>query len=259
MKGVILAGGSGTRLSPVSRAVSKQLLPVYDKPLIYYPLTTLVLAGIREILLVCNEFSLPLFRRCLGDGQEFGITIDYTVQNEPLGLAHGLLHAEEFTAGEPFAFILGDNFFYGRGLGGSLRENLNLEGAKIFCFQSPNPSEYGVVEIVGGKIASIEEKPKHPKSNYVVTGLYFFDNSAFERSRKLTPSHRGELEMVDLLLSYQASESLQFSILPPGTAWLDTGTFERLHDASSLVRVLQASSGQRIGDPRIAAQVQGWI
>lgn len=260
MKGVILAGGKGSRLKPLTTAVTKQLLPVYDKPLIYYPITTLILAGINELLIVTSPEARSLLEKLTGNGSQWGVTIDYEIQDEPRGLAHGLLLAQDFVSSEGFAFILGDNLFYGRGLGRALEKHLGMGGAQIFGVTSNSPESYGVAELDDNDVVvGLEEKPQAPKSNIVIPGLYFFDNTAFERAKTIQPSQRGELEIVDLLENYRRSGDLHFARLPLGTAWLDSGTFENLFDASSLVRSLQATSGQRIGDPRMAAESRGWI
>lgn len=259
MKGVILAGGKGTRLNPLTRVVSKQLLPVYDKPLIYYPLSTLMLASIRDILIITTFESQPLFQKVLGSGENLGIKISYEIQYEPKGLAEGIVIAKEFLRGESFALILGDNIFYGAGLGRELLKYQNVRGAHIFGYSVSNPSDYGVVEIgSGGQIVSIEEKPDSPLSNIAVTGLYFYDNRAVEFANQLKPSLRGELEITDLNRIYLQEGNLHCTILPRGTAWLDTGTFKDLHDASTFVRLTEERTGLRIGDPRDVAEVQGW-
>lgn len=260
VKGVILAGGRGSRLSPLTLGVSKQLLPIFDKPTIFYPLSTLIFAGVREVLLVCSNQSLSPLQSTLGDGSQFGMSIEYALQDDPLGLPHAMLEAEDFVSGGQFAMILGDNLFYGRGLGGALSDFEGVDGAHVFAFQSSAPQDFGVLELDStGEIIGIEEKPLMPKSNLVVTGLYFFDSSAFSLAKTLTPSKRGELEIVDLLNLYLDKGSLGVTVLPPGTSWLDTGTFERIYDASSFVRALQTSSGQKIGDPLLAARSRGWI
>ena len=260
MKGVILAGGKGQRLFPLTSLVSKQLLPVYDKPMIYYPLSTLMLAGIRDILVITTPQDLRLFQKVLGSGSELGIDISYAVQTEPKGLAEGILIAKEFLGNDSFAFILGDNLFYGQGLGRELGKFHNLTGAHIFGYSVSNPSEYGVATINEfGKVINLEEKPKIPKSNIAVTGLYFYDNLAVHLAESLTPSERGELEITSLNQLYLNMEQLACTILPRGTAWLDTGTFNGLHDAATFVRITEERTGLRVGDPVDAAQIQGWI
>ena len=255
VKGVILAGGYGTRLLPCTKALSKQLLPVYDKPMIYYPLTTLILAGIQEILIVCNSDHLTLFKKTLGDGFEFGIHIQYMTQIEPLGIAHGLILAEEFLENDKCCLILGDNIFHGPGLGRRLRENRTIEGAKIFAYEVANPQDYGVVAFdVENSVTSIEEKPIVPKSNFAIPGLYFMDERCVSFAKDLMPSSRGELEITDVLLKYMSMQQLLVERLPLGSAWLDTGTVEALHDASSFVRTLQLRQGIVIGDPQQASR-----
>jgi glucose-1-phosphate thymidylyltransferase len=255
VKGVILAGGRGSRLLPMTRAVSKQLLPIYDKPMIFYPLTTLILAGIREILIVCNEEHLEMFRKTLGDGEEFGVDIQYKIQGDPRGIAHGLYISREFLNGEKCCLILGDNILYGSGLGRSLGKNLEIVGAKIFAYTVANPSEYGVVNFdVRGQVESIEEKPQISRSNFAIPGLYFLDEECIEIAKNLSPSARGELEITDLLKIYLKKQRLSVEILPLGTAWLDTGTIEAIHDASAFVRTLQVRQGLVIGDPKKARE-----
>ncbi len=253
MKGVILAGGHGSRLLPSTRAVSKQLLPVYDKPMIYYPLTTLILAGITDILLICKQEHLDLFQRTLGDGSQFDVNIEYEIQINPLGIAHGLVVAKPFLSNQKCCLILGDNILHGPGLGRKLRENRDVNGAKIFAYEVSNPEEYGVVEFDRfGKAISIEEKPAVPKSSYAIPGLYFLDEHCVNIAESLTPSSRGELEITDVLKEYMKFDTLSVEALPLGTAWLDTGTTESLHDASSFVRTLQLRQGIVIGDPNSA-------
>ena len=260
MKGVILAGGNGTRLYPLTKVGSKQLLPIYDKPMIYYPMSTLMLAGIREILIITTPQDLFTFQKLLSDGHQFGINISYQVQVEPKGLAQGIQLAAEFIGAENFAFILGDNIFYGVGLGRELRKFQDKLGAHIFGYSVANPSEYGVVEFdSGGKITSLVEKPNNPKSNIAITGLYFFDNRAVEFASQLIPSNRGELEITDLNKKYLELGELNCTLLPRGTAWLDTGTFQGLHDASTFVRLMEERTGLRIGDPSDVARIQNWI
>lgn len=249
-----MAAGKGTRLLPSTRAISKQLLPVYDKPMIFYPLTTLILAGISEILIICNKEHVELFQRTLGDGSEFNVEISYAVQREPLGIAHGLLLAESFLANSSCCLILGDNILHGPGLGRKLRENTEIEGAKVFAYKVANPRDYGVVEIGDkGEVISIQEKPLKPKSSFAIPGIYFFDRNCCTIAKQLTPSARGELEITDVLIEYMKSQKLKVEVLPMGCAWLDTGTVESLHDASSFVRTLQLRQGIVIGDPYIAS------
>jgi glucose-1-phosphate thymidylyltransferase len=260
MKGVILAGGKGTRLHPLTGVVSKQLLPVYDKPLIFYPLSTLMLAGIREVLIITTPEDQSLFKKVLGTGASLGITISYEIQKEPKGLAQGILIAKDFLAEESFAFILGDNLFYGQGLGRELQKFQFIKGAHVFGYAVSNPSEYGVARIdEKGQVLELEEKPDAPKSNIAITGLYFYDNRAVGFAEKLTPSHRGEIEITDLNKVYLEMGDLTCTILPRGTAWLDTGSFKGLHDAATFVRITEERTGLRIGDPKDVAKVQGWI
>ena len=260
MKGVILAGGKGTRLYPLTKVGSKQLLPIYDKPMIYYPMSTLMLAGIHEILLITTPEDLSTFKKLLSDGRQYGIKISYQVQNDPQGLAHGIQLAAEFIGDENFAFILGDNIFYGVGLGRELMKFQDKPGAHIFGYSVANPSEYGVIELSSdGKIVSLEEKPKNPKSSIAITGLYFFDNRAVDFASQLQPSKRGELEITDLNQKYLELGELNCTILPRGTAWLDTGTFQGLHDASTFVRLMEERTGLRIGDPTDVSRIQNWI
>jgi glucose-1-phosphate thymidylyltransferase len=260
MKGVILAGGKGTRLQPLTRVVSKQLLPVYDKPLIFYPLSTLMLAGIRDILIITTPEDQSLFKKVLGSGANLGLTISYAIQAEPKGLAQGILIAKDFLGGEAFAFILGDNLFYGQGLGRELQKFQGIQGAHIFGYSVANPSEYGVATIDHkGQVIQLEEKPQQPTSNIAVTGLYFYDNRAVDFAKSLKPSKRGEIEITDLNNVYLDLGELSCTILPRGTAWLDTGSFKGLHDAATFVRITEERTGLRIGDPYDAARVQGWI
>jgi glucose-1-phosphate thymidylyltransferase len=260
MKGVILAGGKGTRLLPLTGVVSKQLLPVYDKPLIFYPLSTLMLAGIREILIITTPEDQSLFKKILGSGANLGITISYAIQKEPRGLAQGILIAKDFLAGEAFAFVLGDNLFYGQGLGRELQKFQSIQGAHVFGYSVSNPSEYGVATIDDkGWVTHLEEKPQHPISNIAITGLYFYDNRAVDFAEALKPSIRGEIEITDLNNVYLELGELSCTILPRGTAWLDTGSFKGLHDAGTFVRITEERTGLRIGDPIDVAKVQGWI
>ena len=260
MKGVILAGGKGTRLYPLTGVVSKQLLPVYDKPLIYYPLSTLMLAGIRDILIITTPENQSLFKKVLGSGADLGIKISYAIQVEPKGLAQGILIAKNFLDGAPFAFILGDNLFYGQGLGRELQKFQDVEGAHVFGYKVSNPSEYGVATIDDmSRVTSLEEKPEKPISNIAVTGLYFYDNRAVDFAEMLKPSKRGEIEITDLNKIYLELGQLTCTILPRGTAWLDTGSFNGLHDAATFVRITEERTGLHIGDPKDAALIQGWI
>jgi glucose-1-phosphate thymidylyltransferase len=260
VKGIILAGGTGTRLHPLTRAISKQLLPIYDKPMIYYPLSTLMLSGLREILLITTPHDQDAFTRLLGDGSQLGIEISYVVQEKPNGLAEALILGEKFLDGEKCALILGDNLFYGPGLGTHLRRNTTVEGALIFAYQVSDPSAYGVVEFgQDGKVLSIEEKPAVPKSRYAVPGIYFYDERASGFARQLTPSARGELEITALNNFYLERGELHAEILSRATTWLDTGTHESLYEAGGLIRTLQARNAMRIGDVDQIAHDLGWV
>ena len=260
MKGIILAAGLGTRLYPLTSVISKQLLPIYDKPLIYYPLSTLMLAGIRDILIITTPEYLSLFKKVLGQGTDLGVNITYAVQSEPKGLAQGIIIAKDFINGDSFAFILGDNLFYGQGLGRELQKFQDIQGAHVFGYSVSNPSEYGVATIdKNGRVTNLEEKPDKPKSSIAITGLYFYDNKAVDFAEMLKPSQRGELEITDLNNIYLGLGELSCTILPRGTAWLDTGSFNGLHDATTFVRITEERTGLRIGDPSDVARVQGWI
>jgi glucose-1-phosphate thymidylyltransferase len=260
VKGIILAGGTGTRLHPITRAVSKQLLPIYDKPMIFYPLSTLMLSGLREILLITTPHDQDAFFRLLGDGTQLGIRITYVVQDQPNGLAEALILGEKFLDGEKCALILGDNLFYGPGLGTHLQENTDVNGALIFAYQVSDPSAYGVVEFdESGTVISIEEKPAVPKSSYAVPGIYFYDERASEFAHRLKPSGRGELEITALNNAYLERGELRVEVLSRATTWLDTGTHESLYEAGGLIRTLQHRSGMRIGDVEQIARDQKWI
>ena len=260
MKGIILAGGSGTRLHPITRGISKQLMPVYDKPMVYYPLSTLMMAGIREILVITTPQDVDQFRRLLEDGSAWGIEISYAVQPSPDGLAQAFLIGTDFIGADSVALVLGDNIFYGRGLGTALRGNTVLTGGHIFAYQVNNPSAYGVVEFDDdGKVLSIEEKPERPKSSYAVPGLYFYDNDVVVIARSLRPSARGELEITAVNDAYLSRGDLSVSVLPRGTAWFDTGTFQGLLEASQFVHVIEARQGTKIGCPEEIAWRAGWL
>ena len=260
MRGVIMAGGSGTRLHPLTISVSKQLLPVYSKPMIYYPRSTLLLAGVREVFILTTPQDLPLFEELLGDGSSLGIQITYGSQAEPRGIAEGLLLAETFLNEEPSALILGDNIFYGAGVGETLESYTTVNGATVLAQNVSDPKRYGVIELnSAGQVVSLEEKPSKPKSNLAITGLYFFDGTAPERAKSLDPSDRGELEITHLLESYRSEGTLSAHILPRGTAWLDTGTFESLAQASEFVKVVEQRQGVKISAPEEIAWRLGLI
>ncbi|ALJ05586.1 glucose-1-phosphate thymidylyltransferase [Pseudalgibacter alginicilyticus] len=260
MKGIILAGGSGTRLYPLTKVVSKQLMPIYDKPMIYYPLTTLMSAGIRDILIISTTKDTPRFKELLGDGKDYGCTFEYAIQEQPNGLAEAFLIAETFIGEESVALILGDNIFYGSGLDKTLQENINPKGGVIFAYHVQDPQRYGVVEFDdNNKVISIEEKPKKPKSNYAVPGIYFYDNSVIEIAKNIKPSNRGELEITDVNKIYLKIGALNVQILDKGTAWLDTGTFTSLMQASQFVQVIEDRQGQKIGCIEETAYKMGYI
>jgi glucose-1-phosphate thymidylyltransferase len=260
MRGIILAGGSGTRLHPITKGISKQLMPVYDKPMIYYPLSTLMMAGIRDILVITTPDDSPQFRRLLGDGTELGMQLSYAVQPRPEGLAQAFIIGAEFVGGERVALALGDNIFHGSGLGTALRDNVDVVGGQVFAYHVANPSAYGVVEFDDdGRVLSIEEKPDKPRSNFAIPGLYFYDNDVLAIAADVRPSDRGELEITAVNDAYLQRGALGVTVLERGTAWLDTGTFDSMMDAAQFVQVVEARQGYKIGCIEEVAWREGWI
>jgi len=260
VKGIILAGGAGTRLHPVTAGVSKQLIPVYDKPMIYYPLSTLMLAGITDILVITTPLDAPSFARLLGDGSQYGVSISYAQQPSPDGLAQAFTIGADFLGGESVALVLGDNLLYGPGLGTQLQRFTNVDGGAIFGYWVAEPSAYGVIEFnEAGQAVSLEEKPLVPKSNYAVPGLYFYSNDVVSIARELEPSARGEYEITDINRTYLAQNRLRVQVLPRGTAWLDTGTFDQMTDAAEFVRTIERRTGLKIGVPEEIAWRRGYL
>lgn len=260
MKGIVLAGGSGTRLYPITLAMSKQLMPIYDKPMIYYPISTLMWSGLNEILIISTPQDLPLFKKLLGDGKKYGCSFEYAAQNSPNGLAEAFIIGKDFIGKEKVALILGDNIFYGTGLAKLLQKNKNLDGSIIYAYHVHDPERYGVVEFNKNQdVVSIEEKPKDPKSNYAVPGIYFYDNTVIDKVKNIVPSVRGELEITDINRAYLREGKLKVSVLDKGTAWLDTGTFNSLMQASQFVQVIEERQGLKIGSIEEAAFKMGFI
>jgi len=260
MKGIILAGGLGTRLHPLTKISSKQLLPVYDKPLIFYPLSTLMLAGIKDVQIIASPTQVDNFKELLGNGQDFGISVEYKIQQVPKGIAESLIISEEFLSGSNSALILGDNLFHGPGLGRRLENFKEVVGAQIFGYHVQDPSPYGVATVAqNNSVVALNEKPKNSDSKTAIPGLYFFDKTASSRARTLKPSARGELEILDLLKSYLVDDLLKLEMLPRGTAWFDSGTFDDLHEAGTYVKLMQERTGERVGDPVEIARIRGWI
>lgn len=260
MRGIILAGGTGSRLHPITHGISKQLVPVYDKPMIYYPLSTLILAGIRDILIITTPYDAEQFQRLLGNGSQFGVNITYKQQPSPDGLAQAFTLGADHIGTDSVALVLGDNIFYGHGLGSQLRRYSNIDGGAVFGYWVQNPKAYGVVEFdESGRAVSLEEKPEQPRSHYAVPGLYFYDNSVVDIAKNLVPSPRGELEITDVNQTYLDRGKLQVEVLPRGTAWLDTGTFDDLNDASNFIRTVENRQGLKVGSPEETAWRQGFL